>query len=179
MIAGELSALINVLKGRLQRVHEETAWESSNRTWTRQIKIALADLVSDKRVPSAPSGCKRSAWASGACNAREEWLYDLCWLDYRDGFLVGMPLAVESEWGRPGDIFDDFEKLVQSRAEVRLMIYDGGYRSQEEMAGSFRHQISKFAHSTPEDRYLFAAFSKERVDFVSMDGDGKCLPEGM
>ena len=179
MTAGELTTLINVLKGRLQRVHEETAWASSNPTWTRQIKIALADLVSDKRVPSAPTGCKRSAWASGACNAREEWLYDLCWLDYRDGFLVEMPLAVESEWGTPEDIFDDFQKLVQSRAEVRLMIYNGEYEGQRELERSLSRQISEFAHSNPNDRYLLAAFSKEKVDFISMDGEGKRWPEGM
>ena len=179
MTGEDLSKLVSLLKEGLQRVHKETAWNNSNRTWTRKLKSALAELASDQRVPSAPPGQRRSVWASGTCNAREEWLYDLCWLDYEDGFLIGMPLAVESEWGRPGDVFDDFQKLVQSRAYVRLMIYDGGYRSQEDMEGSFSRQISEFACSNPDDRYLFAAFSKERVDLVSMDGEGKCLPKGM
>lgn len=178
MTAEELGRLLNVLKERLERVHKETPWENSNRTWTHKLKSALADLVSDERVPSPPSGCERSVWASGACKAREEWLYDLCWLDYNEGgYLVGMPLAVESEWGRPGDVFDDFQKLVQSRACIRLMIYDGGYRSQEEMVHSFSQQISDFANSNSDDRYLLAAFSKEKVKFISLDGEGKYVFE--
>ena len=78
--------------------------------------------------------------------------------------------------GGPNDIHDDFQKLVQSRAYVRLMIYDGGYRSQEEMARSFSRQISDFADSNRNDRYLLAAFSREKVDFISVDGAGKDLP---
>lgn len=178
MTAEQLSKLTSVLKERLQRVHEETAWKNSNRTWTRKIKSALAGLASDERVPSAPPGCRRSVWASGACNAHEEWLYDLCWLDCEGGFLIGMPLAVESEWGPPGDIFDDFQKLVQSRADVRLMVYDGGYRSQDEMIRGFSRQIEKFTHSNPNDRYLLAAFSREKVDFISLDGEGNTCRGG-
>ena len=175
-VTGEdLSKLVSLLKEGLQRVHKETAWNNSNRTWTRKLKSALAELASDQRVPSAPPGQRRSVWASGTCNAREEWLYDLCWLDYEDGFLIGMPLAVESEWGRPGDIFDDFQKLVQSRASVRLMIYDAGYPRQDEMVRSLSDQILKFAHSNSNDRYLLAAFSREKVDFVSLDGEGNHL----
>ena len=179
MTEKDVCKLTCVLKESLQCVHKETAWESSDRTWTSKLKSAIAWLASDEKVPPPPNGCKRFAWASSTINAREEWLYDLCWLDYKDGFLIGMPLAVESEWRGPNDIHDDFEKLVQSRAEVRLMIYDGGYRSQEEMEGSFSRQISEFAHSKRNDRYLIAAFSKEGVDFISLDGEGKRLPEGM
>ena len=56
-----------------------------------------------------------------------EWLYDVTWLKYDcDGSsLIDAPLVAECEWGNPGDIDDDFQKLLLARASVRVMIFGG------------------------------------------------------
>ena len=57
------------------------------------------------------------------------------------------------------------------------MICDGGYPSQEEMVRRFSRQVSDFADSNQKDRYLLAAFTRDEVKFVSLDGGGKCVSE--
>ncbi len=54
-----------------------------------------------------------------------EWLYDVTCLRYGDDeYLKEVPLVVESEWGDEHEIFDDFEKLLLCRADLRLMIFN-------------------------------------------------------
>ena len=56
-------------------------------------------------------------------NQNSEWLYDLIWYKNQDGFLSEIPFIMESEWSYGYDCIKyDFEKLLQSDAELKLMI---------------------------------------------------------
>ena len=64
-----------------------------------------------------------------------EWLYDVTWIEYEqnkeDGTpdptskLKKIPFVAECELGTPREVDEDFEKLLQARAGIRLMICDG------------------------------------------------------
>jgi hypothetical protein len=68
--------------------------------------------------------------ANGVDFVHREWLYDVTWLQYSRGYesgldnrLIDVYLVAECEWGTSPDVKYDFEKLLQARASVRLMIY--------------------------------------------------------
>ena len=60
-----------------------------------------------------------------------EWLYDFTCLEYKHnddgGWLKGIPVVAECEWGNKDCIGDDFQKLLLARADVRVMIFNGNY----------------------------------------------------
>ena len=80
-----------------------------------------------------------------------EWLYDICWIDYGPRVqnhsifevafekrkFYGLVLAAESEWGNDDQVLNDFEKLLQCRAALKIMIFDqtAAPRSWDRLAG--------------------------------------------
>lgn len=76
-----------------------------------------------------------------------EWLYDVTWLKYdEDSSLIDAPLVAECEWGNPGDIDDDFQKLLLARASVRLMIFGGwDKRGSKEKLEKMANTIERFS----------------------------------
>ena len=126
-----------------------------NAEWTAAIKTALCDL-----------GRTFQYWVyAHAAEIPEanrdggEWLYDVTWLDYAGDDLVNVPLVAECEWQGGHHMIDDFQKLLLSRADLRLMIFDGSHqpgslRTVENLA----RQVAGFAHSREDDSWLFAAW---------------------
>lgn len=110
-----------------------------NACWTKAIKTRLCKLGACKKYyicalgvewvcdgkPDGDHGC--AVEHEKKCKPNHgEWLYDVCWLDWKKKDpprLKQVVLAAECEWGNDGDIYDDFEKLVQSRAGLRVMIF--------------------------------------------------------
>ena len=127
---------------------------------TKAVKTILCEIGQDK------FGCY--VCASGVHRADyREWLYDVTWLEYDcDGSpLIDAHLAAECEWGNPGDIDDDFQKLLLARASVRLMIFGGwdecgSKRRLEWMA----NKIGKFKPSRDEDAWLLVACEGSAID---------------
>src|SRR5262249_20236789 len=68
--------------------------------------------------------CKRSCFANAD---QGEWLYDQLWfVNHPDkkGFLVRVPMALESEFNdTESGIDDDFPKLLLARADVRVWLW--------------------------------------------------------
>ena len=93
----------------------------------------------------------------------QEWLYDVTWLKYVEEDpqrpLVRIPLAAECEWGNSGDIKDDFDKLIQSTADVRLMIFDGTRHDSGEKVKFLSSLINRYNPDQQEKSlYLFASW---------------------
>ena len=111
-----------------------------------------------------------------------EWSYDLCWVEEHDGLTESLPLtkslplALECEWDnestnnswriekyRP-EIEFDFEKLLRSRASLRVMIFDCWCpkepidtvicKAEKEIDNLIR-RIKAFSDSQSEANYLF------------------------
>ena len=86
--------------------------------WTSKIKERICDLGNKK-------GYKIQTNKKSAPNADcGEWLFDLTWLYYSEGMVLEIPLALECEWSLYLDEIDaDFQKLIISRANHRVMIF--------------------------------------------------------
>ena len=95
-----------------------------------------------------------------------EWLYDLCWYIERDGKFIELKLALESELSPGGSVNDahlvdgDFQKLVQSRAGVRVWLsaLPNNYLMEIHIKNC-KDQISLFNATVPGDIYIFAIFN--------------------
>ena len=105
-----------------------------------------------------------------------EWLYDVTWLEYeRDDLkwpgtaLIEAHLVAECEWGTGKDleyIIEDFEKLLQARARVRLMIFTGSTESgSKEIAEQLAERVREFNGSRAEDAWLLAAWEGSNDDW--------------
>ncbi|MDJ0608432.1 MAG: hypothetical protein QNJ67_05605 [Kiloniellales bacterium] len=88
-----------------------------------------------------------------------EWLYDVCWLDYdrSSEAYTDLVLAVESEWLHSFDeIWNDFCKLIQCRAGLRVMIFEQPTLEKiRQTRARLEPAIIAFRASQQDDRYLF------------------------
>ena len=90
---------------------------------------------------------------------RGEFLYDMIWLDTTDGYLLDVPLVLESEWKRRG-ASDDFQKLLVARAHRRVMVFVARKSDGTESATkSLIEEVDQCNMTRPGDRYLFAAWA--------------------
>ena len=114
--------------------------------WTTRIKEILTDLGHSEGFEVCPDSC------SGA------WLFDLSWYEENSNErLISIPLVVESEWNRGlRHIRYDFEKLLSSNAERRLMICQAKTNMIEPLFQYFEDAISDYNRSKVGDRYLIA-----------------------
>jgi hypothetical protein len=89
-----------------------------------------------------------------------EWMCDMVWWQANGDYMTSMPLALEAELNRTskqGDsLDDDFAKLVQARAGIRVWIstaLDAGRHIEV-----CKRQIELFDRSQAGDRYVFAVY---------------------
>ena len=162
------------LDGMLKETKEvEPEQLESTKWWTKQVMTALCSW--------GIKNLKKGFWV-GASIIRDEvdmkelarnnggkiggeWLYDLTFLEYDDECLKRVPLVAESEWNdRKDKIFEDFEKLLVARADVRVMIFNGNrFRSEGETSiksgrlEKFKKYITECEHTQAGDTYLLAA----------------------
>lgn len=109
--------------------------------------------------------------AAGYPGADEgEWLYDMSWftLDHaRGGFLLTQPMVLESEWSPNLIMDDDFQKLVQARADVRVWVFAAANADEvREHIDRCREQAQVFTGRTGGDRYVCAGFDWLTRTFV-------------
>jgi len=108
-------------------------------------------------------------------NAKVGWLYDMIW---KGGPKDDPPLVVECNMGTDfRDIRNDFEKMLMARAELRLLITDGG-DNQKDNEKAFENlerlkSLIPYNESSSPDHYLFAIIISDkngghvfRYDFV-------------
>jgi len=143
----------------LDKMVSSEDWRSWNTgKWTQEIKDRLG-----------PIGERRgwSVWAEKCrYSANGEWLFDMTWLHYsNDNRLLEVPLVLESEWA-PGDVNDDFQKMLLARAHHRVMIFDRKTRDEAmEIVSDLVAQVEAFRGTQPNDRYLFAFWCSKSSKF--------------
>ena len=131
--------------------------------WTRGVSTELCRAGKELDL---------SVWASRVDQKHKdggEWLFDVTWLEYGSELnsipgLQSIPMAAECEWGDWGAITDDFQKLLVSRADVRVMVCPGwtvvddhdGRATAERMC----KWISAFERTGIGDRYILALYER-------------------
>lgn len=144
---------------------------------TRMIKDTLA-LLGEKELKGKPSFKVYANGLSGhLCQLNggafknAEWLYDLHW--YTEGAdpytTIRLPLVMECEWNprRKGDsktpysgIKYDFQKLIVSNAELRLMIFRINKPSNlSDLGVYFENNITNYTSLPKKSAFLFIAFN--------------------
>ena len=130
----------------------------TDKEWTRKIKTALCEV-------GKGNGYSVCASSVDTVTDHGEWLYDVCWLDYDavdGGWLRGMPMAAESEWGDMGAIEDDFSKLLVARASLRVMVCNGGCLPDDTQgratAERLQQSVGEYNGSRVGDTYLLIVY---------------------
>ncbi len=146
----------------LEQATKRASDERRNDTgWTLAIKEALTELgrqLGYKVRGAQPQATPKDYFETG-------WLWDLTWVELdggKDGILLDVPLAVESEWSTDleGEIVWDFQKLLVSRARLRVMIFQA---ANSQLAARFFERlvdaIRRYSGSQAGDTYLLAAWN--------------------
>ncbi len=156
------------------------------RTQTRLIKDCLA-LLGKKKVQGKPS---YQVYANGLSDHLQqvnggdfkntEWLFDLHW--YKDGkepyTTTCLPLVMECEWNpkRKSDskvpfsgIKYDFQKLLVSNGELRLMVFKVKKKADlDSLSQYFEQNIQNYEHLAKGAKFLFIAFNdREKIIYYS------------
>lgn len=134
--------------------------QESSKDWTKAVKTKLCELGREL-------GCQVAA--SGVKFGYREWLYDVTWLEYSQGYepglenqLVDVHLVAECEWGEFGAIKNDFEKLLLARASLHLMIYDGNRDpGSDAIADHLAEYVCGFKDARGQDAWLLAALERD------------------
>ena len=120
--------------------------------WTKRVKQLLVQLA----------GNKYETYASGVPEATDgEWMCDVVWWHSgKDELLHRIPLVAECEWPKKEqDVWDDFQKLLIIRADVRVMIFSANSRPEaSKLVEELKQQIECFDSSQEGDTYLFASY---------------------
>ena len=129
--------------------------------WTVAVKEALCE---------ACLRCHPNAWlcASGPRNAAcREWLYDVtCLLYDKREYVRHIPLVAEVEWSCRRAIYYDFEKLLVSGADVRVMVFKGRYfRGDPDPFEEFSEYIKRLKTTGSGGTYVLAARYKDRFKY--------------
>lgn len=134
--------------------------------WTHRIKEELGALGKSKGYYTY--GLKNSPHCDDG-----EFMFDLCWLDYgeqrtgdKNSRLKRVPLALESEWLRPGDVDDDFQKLLIVRADLKVMVF-GAKTKQDFLSTVDRlgRWVNEFEPTSPSERFLLCGWCSDSRGF--------------
>ena len=92
-----------------------------------------------------------------------EWLYDATWCSHDDdGWFKAVELAAESEWSSLERIEEDFQKLLQARATIRVMVFDAGQC--DGGADAIAERLCKHVRAfrgTKGDSYVLIAYAED------------------
>ncbi len=127
------------------------------RNWTHLIFKCLTDLGQSH----GHKVCVR-----GPLGDDSEWLYDMVWFTtYNNGTtdrLVSVPFVMECEWDTTSrKIEDDFEKLLVSNADTRLMICAPDPDVHAEKLAYYLGSIDGFQQGRNGDRFLIATLREK------------------
>jgi hypothetical protein len=149
-IEQEVVAALRKIGGRPRQWHQ--------RRFTRKVMKAIGGAGERIRFVVATADSK--------VGQDHEWLYDLCWCKEADGFILSLSLALECEWAQDfSAILDDFQKLVVSRAEHRVLVCSQPAEDWPDCITFLVEQINRFNGSKDGDRYLFGSWTTRGWEF--------------
>jgi len=145
----------NILNQTADQLFEKGVKDNTH--WTRDIKTALAKLAWEKYGFLVWTG------KNNDFDDTNEWLYDMVWYDSFDekGFEIkNIYLILESEWDKSlREIKYDFYKLIQGRANIRVMIF------QSDKVDNTFNELVKTIQSSPisqvGDKYLLVGWNDD------------------
>ena len=143
--------LIGVIEITLNAAGKELSGNGSNAAWTKKCLNALATLGQDIGYGVCPQPPE----------LKGEWLYDLIWYTEEEcewpNHVTDVVLALESEWSqRLSDIRYDFQKLVQAKSRLKMLI--SRELTKEEFA-MLKQDIECFQRKDEFEIYIFAMWS--------------------
>jgi len=136
---------------------------NSNTVWTRQVVRDFKQL-----------GYKWGYWVCPDPNQMTgAWLYDVSWYrtngyGHAEGYqvLVEVSLVLESEWSRHwADIRYDFEKLLQAKAGIKVMVFEQCDETVEVISEKLVASIRAFGRHDPDECYVLAGFNHDPRGF--------------
>ena len=74
-------------------------------------------------------------------------------------------MAAECEWGHERAVYNDFEKILIARADVRVMVFDGARLQDDDKFREMETFIRRYRHTQAGDTYLLAARSGNGFEF--------------
>jgi hypothetical protein len=131
----------------------------SNSHWTISVRDVLHKIGREKgfRVESRRTEKKPDC---------HEWLYDVVWLPQPPHTAI--ELAAESEWGNPGSVQDDFQKLLCMKAPVKVLLfaYKKGSKDSSAIWDGLRDYMNDYPHHLAGETYIFMEFHADSCRFV-------------
>lgn len=135
--------------------------------WTKPMLTDLAPAALELCGEHAP----RAACSFGGgepAGHRKGWLYDFCcFVTDEAERLVGLPIVIESEWLSWSQVLDDFEKLLQARAGLRVLIFQHDRTAPSDWREDLFARTRLFAECSAADAWLFAYWKDNRFEYVS------------
>ena len=165
--------IINSIQNSLEALREDIELQNhvdETEIWTRRIKSSLCDVgyrlgyyVCANRVDFEHANPEMAIAHHG------EWLYDVTWIKYQNNYengnpdpnsnLIEIPFAAECEWRDAKHVKEDFEKLLQARSGIRLMICHSSIKnSAQEVAEWLANLVGEFNDSQSNDINLLATW---------------------
>jgi hypothetical protein len=129
--------------------------------WTAGIKKVLGDLGKSMTFMVAASGYMGKS--------QGEFLYDMVWYRLDQGYVLSQPMVMEVEWkvALTTVVDDDFQKLVQARADVRVWVGTSANQSDiDRHIANCQKQIWLFDGSQNGDQYVLAFFEWKTMTHV-------------
>jgi hypothetical protein len=165
-LSGDTLTTDDIFNQFAAQIRNGSAWPQSPRSATLTVMAALHACCT---VPGAPyprklyyKGCRESY--------SQEFMLDFCCMDAKSNEIL---LAAESEWSaKAGDVEDDFQKLVYTKARFKIMIFGTDPRSVFERATNF---LRLYPCNNLGDMYIFAHISNDgavRGWKLKIDRDG-------
>lgn len=139
----------------LAQTYEDQGW-TSDKQWTDEILKRMAEIghLHGCQVFASQNRCKEADGPG--------WLYDHHWrISSEETMLARIPLVMEIEWGFGAKtmfdkITEDFLKLVQARADLRVMVFQGN--EVDAVTEKLIAMADKFEGTQQGDRWLFAGW---------------------
>jgi hypothetical protein len=139
--------------------------DARDKTWTKAVKDGLFRIGKDQGLFVCCNGSPDQG----------EWLLDLLWMNSQDWRIV---LAVESEWGQPKEVEEDFGKLMSIEARHKLLLFaTKKHEGAEQIIESLEKAMRRFPYHLAGEAYMALEVTEEgafRYFFAVPDvsGDG-------
>lgn len=137
------SELVEELRLGLCRIPANGVAYPSDTDYTTFVRNTLAEMASKRWVHAYPN----------QTNGNREYLWDVSWWVETES-LLKLVLAVESEWGRRGQVKYDFEKLLVAKSLLKLLITDSKGKLAKRK-GEIEGWLRRYADHVKDELYIW------------------------